>query len=105
MNINIQSLHFTANQTLTDYVNEKMGKLEHVNNQIVSGDVCLKLDKSDTDENKICEINLKTPGKDLFAKSQCATFEEAINDTVEALQKQLRKVKTQRLQKRRVAEE
>jgi putative sigma-54 modulation protein len=104
MNITIQSLHFTANQTLTDFVNEKMGKLEHVNNQITRGDVCLKLDKSDTDENKICEISLKTPGKDLFAKSQCMTFEEAITDTIEALQKQLRKVKTQKLQQRRVAE-
>ncbi|HXC05893.1 MAG TPA: ribosome-associated translation inhibitor RaiA [Bacteroidia bacterium] len=104
MNITIQSLHFTANQTLKDFVNEKMGKLEHVNNQITSGDVVLKLDKSDTDENKICEISLKAPGKDLFAKNQCATFEEAVNETVEALQKQLRKLKTQKLSKRRVAE-
>ncbi|MFI5149701.1 MAG: ribosome hibernation-promoting factor, HPF/YfiA family [Bacteroidia bacterium] len=102
MNFTIQSLHFTANQALTDFVKEKMGKLEHINNQITSGDIVLKLNKSDTDENKICEISLKTPGKDLFAKNQCATFEQAITDSVEALQKQLRKVKTQKLSSRRI---
>ena len=103
MNTTIQSLHFTANEKLTAFVNEKMDKIEHVGHNIQSADVCLKLDKSDTDENKICEIRLTSPGNNLFARNQCSTFEAAIADTVEDLQKQLRKVKTKRLQKRRTA--
>jgi ribosome-associated translation inhibitor RaiA len=54
----------------------------------------LKLEKSDITANKVCEIRLAVPGNDLFATSQCTTFEEAVNETIEALQKQIRKLKT-----------
>ena len=94
MKIDIQSLHFTPQQELTDFVTEKVSTLSHFNDSILAGEVCLKLDKSDKTENKVCEIRLSVPGNDLFAKRQCKTFEEATNQTVEALQKQLRKLKT-----------
>lgn len=94
MKINIQSLHFTPTQRLSDFVTEKVNKLSHFSDRIESGNVCLKLDKSDKTENKVCEILLVVPGNDLFAKRQCETFEEATNQTIEALQKQIRKMKT-----------
>ena len=95
MQIKIQSLHFKANDLLETYVQNKVRKLSLLNNQIISGDVCLKLDKSKKLENKVCEIRLAVRGKDLFAKRQCKTFEEAANETVDALQQQLKKRKTQ----------
>ncbi len=57
-------------------------------------EVCLKLDKSDTRENKVCEIRLAIPGNDLLARAQCKTFEEAAAQCVEALEKQMKKRKT-----------
>ena len=51
--------------------------------------VVLILDK----ENKITEIKLHVPGKDLFAKKQCKSFEEATNVAVEALRRQIMKDK------------
>jgi putative sigma-54 modulation protein len=42
-------------------------------------------------ENKVTEIKLLVPGKDLFAKRQCKSFEEATDDAVEALRRQIRK--------------
>lgn len=95
MEITIQSLHFKANSLLELYVQNKLDKLSRINNRIIAGDVCLKLDKSKKLDNKICEIRLAIPGKDVFAKSQCKTFEEALNETVQALQQQLKKRKTQ----------
>lgn len=94
MKIKIQSLHFQANAQLKEYVQEKLNKLSHLNDQIISGDVCLKLENSKKLENKLCEIRLTMPGKDLFAKRQCKTFEEATNETVDALQQQIKKRKT-----------
>ena len=94
MEIKIQSLHFTPKQELTDFINEKVSKLSHFYHRIESGEICLKLDKSDKTENKICEIRLVVPGNDLFAKRQCKTFEEATNETIGALQKQIEKLKT-----------
>ena len=95
MEIKIQSLHFTANDQLEAFVQRKVNKLSRLNERIISGDVCLKLDKSAKTENKVCEIKLSVAGRDLFAKRQCKTFEEATNEAVDALQQQLLKRKTQ----------
>jgi putative sigma-54 modulation protein len=93
MEINIQSIHFTEHSDLHNFVMDKVAKLDRFNNDILSGEVCLKLDKSSTKENKICEIKLVIPGNDLFAKKQCATFEEATAQAVDALHHQLQKHK------------
>ncbi|MFI5163868.1 MAG: ribosome hibernation-promoting factor, HPF/YfiA family [Bacteroidia bacterium] len=100
MEIKIQSLHFTPTQKLFDYVNEKVEKLSHFGDRVAGGDVCLKLDKSKKLNNKVCEIKLSVPGNDLFAKHQCKTFEEAVNETVDSLQGQLRKQKTKKINRR-----
>lgn len=104
MEIKIQSVHFKANDILATYIQDKVSKLAHLNERILSSDVCLKLDKSDKAENKVCEIKLSVPGpgKGLFAKRQCKTFEEATNETVDALQQQLKKRKTQTHKGRKV---
>ena len=44
-------------------------------------------------ENKIIEIKLNVPGKELFAKKQTKSFEESTDEAIEALRKQLLKEK------------
>ena len=61
--------------------------------QIIGSEVYLRLDKSDVNQNKIVEIKLNIPGKDLFAKKQCKSFEEATDVTIDALRRQLKKHK------------
>jgi len=58
------------------------------------GEVFLRLDKSETKENKIVEIKLEVPGTNTFAKKQARTFEEATDLCTEALRRQLMKLKT-----------
>ena len=43
--------------------------------------------------NKIIEIKLNVPGKELFAKKQTKSFEESTDEAIEALRKQLLKEK------------
>ena len=94
MKLKIQTLHFTPSKKLSAFVNEKISKLTHLNDRIELAEVCLKLDKSDKTENKVCEIRLSVPGNDLFAQKQCKTFQEAVSETVDVLQRQIRKRKT-----------
>ena len=94
MELIIQSLHFTVKQELNNFVAEKVNRLSHFYNKIESAKVCLKLDKSDKTDNKVCEIRLAVPGNDLFAKRQSATFEKATNEAVDALLQQIKKMKT-----------
>lgn len=89
----VQSIHFNADQKLVNFVEGKVDKLSQFYDHIIDSEVYLKVDKSALSENKIAEIKLAIPGKELFAKKQCKTFEEATDLAVEALRRQIRKHK------------
>lgn len=93
MQIKIHSIHFDADHKLLEFIQERMDKLDQFNENIVSGEVFLRLDKSDDNQNKISEIKLSIPGKELFAKKQAKSFEESTDEAVEALRRQILKNK------------
>lgn len=93
MKLNIQSIRFDADQKLLDIVQAKADKLDTYFDRIVSGDVFLRLEKSENRENKLVEIKLEVPGNDLFASKKAASFEEAVDEAVEALRRQVKKLK------------
>lgn len=93
MDIKIEAVHFEADKKLLAFAKEKIQKLEHVFDHIVSGEVFLKLGHASEKENKIAEIKISVPGKELFAKKQGRSFEEATDSCVEALRRQVKKHK------------
>ncbi len=98
MDIQVHSVHFTADKKLIAFVNEKVSKLELFFDNIIASEVFLRLDKSQDGENKIAEVKILIPGRELFAKKQCRSFEEAADLAVEALRKQVHKHKEKSLQ-------
>ncbi|MEZ4799300.1 MAG: HPF/RaiA family ribosome-associated protein [Flavobacteriales bacterium] len=96
MQVQVQSIHFDADIKLINFIEEKLQKLTQFHDRITFGEVFLRLDKSDVNENKIAEIKLSIPGKDLFARKQCRTFEEATDVAVDALRRQISRVKTKK---------
>ncbi len=93
MKIRVQSIHFTADIKLLDFIQKKADKLDQFFDQIISGEVFLKLENTEDESNKITEIKLLIPGNDLFAKEQCKTFEEATDKAIESLKRQIDKRK------------
>ncbi len=93
MNVNISSVHFKTDQKLENFIERKVNKLTNMFDEVLSSEVILRVDKSDTRENKITEIKLNLKGYDLFAKKQSKTFEEATDMAVDALKKQIEKRK------------
>lgn len=94
MNIKIQSVRFDADKKLIGYVESKVGKLNQVADDILSAEVILRIDNSDSNDNKTAEISIDIPqGKDIFAKKQSKTFEESIDLATDALRRQLKKFK------------
>jgi putative sigma-54 modulation protein len=93
MDIKVHSVHFKADQKLIDFVNERVTKLQVFFDHIIAGEVFLRLDKNSEKENKVAEVKILMPGKELFAKKQCKSFEEAADSAVEALTKQVKKHK------------
>ncbi len=93
MNVQIHSVRFDADKKLIDFVHLKLGKLTQFGEDIVNAEVFLRLDKDQDRENKISEIKLELPGGPLFARKQSKSFEEATDDVIEALKKQITKHK------------
>lgn len=94
METQMHSIHFKADKKLLDFIQDRLDKLEHFNQHVISAEVFLRLEKDKEKENKITEIKLLVPGKELFAKRQCRTFEEAADETIDALKRQIMKEKT-----------
>ena len=96
MKITVQSIHFTADKGLLEFIQKKVDKLDTFHDHIISGEVYLKLENVEDEANKIAEIKIMLPGNQLFAKEQCKTFEEATDLVVESLRKQIEKHKTKK---------
>ena len=89
----IQSVHFDADKKLIGFINEKVSKLNQFHDGIIGSDVILRLDNGSAPVNKTAEIKLNLKGSQLFAKKQCATFEEAVDTAIDALRTQIKKAK------------
>lgn len=93
MDVKVHSIHFKADEKLIDFINEKVSKLQLFFDHIIVSEVFLRLDKNTEKENKIAEVKILMPGKELFAKKQCKSFEEAADLCVDALRSQVKKYK------------
>ena len=93
MEIRIQSIGFDATEKLKAHIEKKVNKLSRVSEDIHTVDVNLKVVKPETAQNKEAEIKLQIPNAELFASKVTDTFEESVDLSVEALEKQIIKNK------------
>jgi putative sigma-54 modulation protein len=93
MDVNVNSIHFTADKKLKQLILTKVNKLSNIHDGLIRSEVNLKLDKSDNRENKIAEVKMFIKGGDIFAKKQSKTFEEAVDECIDAVRRQLLKHK------------
>lgn len=93
MEIRIQSIHFDATSALEKFIEKKVGKLTQYFDGIMQAEVTLKVVKPETAQNKEAQIKLTVSHSEMFASKVSDTFEESIDDAVNALQKQLVKFK------------
>jgi putative sigma-54 modulation protein len=89
MDFKVNSVNFSADEKLVEFIREKVKKLELIYDNIIASEVYLKLDKSDSKENKVAEVKILLPGNELFASKQCKSFEEAADLAIQALKKQV----------------
>ena len=94
MDIKIQSIHFDATAQLQAFIEKKVNKLEKYCDGITSAEVVLKVVKPETSMNKEASIKLLVPhADDIYSQKVADTFEEAIDNAIDALVKQLQKNK------------
>ncbi len=94
MEIRIQSIHFDASQQLQDFVQKKADRLARRYPMIDYIAVNLRLIKPETAQNKEVTVKAIVPqhGEQVATKT-ADTFEEATDTALEAIDRQLQKIK------------
>ncbi len=93
MKVVVNAVKFSADEKLHNFVNEKVGKLERLIPEALQADVTLKVDKPETNNNKVADIRLVVRGNDLFVTKQADSFEEAVMLSIDAMKTQIGKFK------------
>jgi len=94
MNVNIQTVHFDADQKLIDYVKQKLAKLPQFHDRIINVDVFLKLDNLVHNiKDKIAEIRVRIPRSEFFVKSTSKSFEASFDEAFESMVNQIKRKK------------
>lgn len=94
MEISIKANHFEMAEKLEAFTNKKLEKLARRFDTISGIDVNYKLVKPETAMNKEAGVKVSVPNNaDLFASKTADTFEEALDLALEAVERQLEKIK------------
>ena len=94
METRIKAIHFDIAEKLTAFINKKAERLGRHNESITDIDVTLKVVKPETAMNKEALIKVQVPQHaDIVATKVADTFEEAIDLCLEAIERQLEKIK------------
>lgn len=94
MNVNIQTVNFSADHKLIELVSRKMEKLNTFHDRIIESDVFLKLDNVVHNiKDKIVEIKVHVPRHSFFVKSTSKSFEESFEAAFDSLVNQVKRRK------------
>ena len=94
MNINIQTVHFDADEKLLDFVQKKLEKLATFHDRITRVEVFLKLDNLvHAIKDKVVEIKIHIPKQDCFVKASATSFQTAFDHAFDSITNQLKKKK------------
>ncbi len=98
MNVNIQTVHFDADQKLIGYIREKLQKLKNFNDRIIEVKVFLKLDNVvHAIKDKIAEIRVHIPKQNFFVKSTSKSFEGSFYEAFDSMAAQIKKNKEKKV--------
>ena len=93
MEIKIQAVKFDATEKLQAFIEKKTAKLEKTYEEIQKVEVQLNVVKPATALNKEASLTVSVPGSTLFVEKTCDTFEESVDQCVDAMKVQLTKFK------------
>lgn len=92
MKITVTSRHFKAHQSLVEYAEAEIAKLNHFYDGIIKCDVILNYEKP-RNSRKIAEVKLSVYGTVLTAVGKSDDFQKSIGIAIEKVLTQLKKYK------------
>lgn len=92
--------HFDASEDLKQYSLDAVEKLQKFYDRIIDVDIVLEPSSSD-EEPQMAEINVNVPQSHLKSIETAPTYEQAVNEAVDNITRQLKKYKDKRQAKKK----
>ncbi len=96
MNIQITARKFKIKDSLKEYINEEVKKLNKFNDDIMEANVTLSFTHV-KDSIKTVEIVLSVPGKIITATADSEDYSKSVDMVIAKLEKQLKSLKSKKL--------
>ena len=93
MDIKIQSLKFDASKQLIEFIEKKLSRLERCAENPTGCDVVLRRENDDEKGHIVALVTLHVPGGDILTEQKARTFEEAIDEALDVVKRQIEKRK------------
>ncbi len=93
MKLNKQAVNFEIAERLEKYIEKKTHRYEKLLPPTAEMDIRMTVVKPETNLNKETTIRIIGMGSDFFAQKTCDSFERAIDECLEAIERQLEKHK------------
>lgn len=93
MELRIKSINFEASEQLKAFIEKKVNKLERFNDNILESEVVMKVIKPEAANNKEAALKVHLRNGEAYAAKTADTFEEAIDLSIEAIEKQIIRTK------------
>ena len=93
MKLNMQAVNFEIADRLEKHIEKKTKRYEKLLPESAEMEIRMTVVKPETNLNKETAIRVLGVGSELFAQKVCDTFEQGIDDCLEAIDKQLEKRK------------
>lgn len=93
MTVSIQYVNMDSSESLSTFTREKLQKLSKKYEWLINCDVHFKLDNNQKEQGHICNMEVSLPGPRIFATSNEKNYELAVKETINDLERQLKKRK------------
>jgi ribosomal subunit interface protein len=93
MTVKFQYVDLDVSDTLSAFTEEKLKKIFNKFEFVIGALVSFKKEEHKPDSGKICNIELSLPGPRIFATSNERNYEVAVRETINDLERQLKKRK------------
>ncbi len=96
MDTRIQAVNFEMADKLEKHVEKKLKRFEKTLDDSALVEIKMKVVKPETNLNKDTQVKINAFGSEFFASKVADTFEEGIDDTFDAVARQIEKFREKR---------
>ena len=93
MKLNVKAVNFEIADRFAKHIEKKTKRYEKLLPESAEMEIQLTVVKPETNLNKETHVRVIGSGAELFAQKVCDTFEEGVDECLEAIEKQLEKRK------------